>query len=164
MAGFGNSGSVAFLPTQLFVPSLRGPKWRRFLQPPASRARGGSSARPCGVTHSLYVTSQKPLSPPPPMPLGRTRLIARPSEVGERVPSVSRGQVTHRSAPMEQGCVCVTGWQVRELLTRACGGPWRQVSRLPLVSSQPSTHKYLSWESKGYLRSPLRIQLASGVA
>lgn len=101
---------------------------------------------------------------PPPMPLGRTRLIARPSEVGERVPSVSRGQVTHRSAPMEQGCVCVTGWQVRELLTRACGGPWRQVSRLPLVSSQPSTHKYLSWESKGYLRSPLRIQLASGVA
>lgn len=163
MAGFGSSGSVASLSTQLFVPSPRGSKWRRFLQPPASRARGGSSARPCAVTHSLYVTSQKPLTPPP-MPLGRTRLIARPSEVGERVPSVSRGQVTPQISPHGVGCVCVSGWKVKELLIRACGGPWRQFSRLPLVSSQPRTHKYLSWGSKGYLRSPLRIQLASGVA
>lgn len=149
-------------PCPLSSLSPRGPKWRRFLQPPVSRARGGSSARPCAVTHSLYVTSQKPLTPPPPMPLGRTRLIARSSEVGERVPSVSRGQVTPQISPHGGGGV--SDWKVRELLTRACGGPWRQFSRLPLVSSQPRTHKYLSWGSKGYLRSPLGIQLASGVA
>lgn len=148
-------------PCPLSSLSPRGPKWRRFLQPPVSRARGGSSARPCAVTHSLYVTSQKPLTPPP-NASGENKADSQVLRGGRESAQCIQGSSNPTDQPPWGGGV--SDWKVRELLTRACGGPWRQFSRLPLVSSQPRTHKYLSWGSKGYLRSPLGIQLASGVA
>lgn len=134
MAGFGSSGSVAFLPTQLFVPSLRGPKWRRFLQPPASRARGGSSARPCGVTHSLYVTSQKP---PPPLASGENKADSQALRGGREGAQCIQGSGNPQISPHGAGGVCewLTG---QRAATRACGGPWRQVSRFPLSPHSPA--------------------------
>ncbi|XP_027275206.1 midnolin isoform X8 [Cricetulus griseus] len=74
-------------------PSPWGPKQRRLLQPSASRARGGSSARQSGVTH-------RPMSLLRNLPLhtlasGENKANGQSTRGGrERVPSASEGQVS----------------------------------------------------------------------
>lgn len=87
--GRGEEGA-AFLPTYLFSPSPWGPKLRRLLQPSASRARGGSSER-APVSHKLCHFSEA--STPTPGLWGEARVVARATEVGQRVPTASKGQV-----------------------------------------------------------------------
>lgn len=97
MAGFGSSGSVASLSTQLFVPT--GPQVEKVPPAPCQQSQGREFCQAVCCDSQPLCHFSETSHPPPPMPLGRTRLIARSSEVGERVPSVSRGQVTPQISP-----------------------------------------------------------------
>lgn len=160
MAGFGSSGSVASLSTQLFVPT--GPQVEKVPPAPCQQSQGREFCQAVCCDSQPLCHFSETSHPPPPNASGENKADSQVLRGGRESAQCIQGSSNPTDQPPWGGGV--SDWKVRELLTRACGGPWRQFSRLPLVSSQPRTHKYLSWGSKGYLRSPLGIQLASGVA